>query len=108
MRTRAIFLGVSLVLVGGCDQDHGRRHVYDGTHGSRWQLVQQPDAAAVWRLDTATGALSYCSADFTNRLVLCMPQAIASAEPTSVTAASGTQPVTAAPVYSNQPRSPAP
>jgi hypothetical protein len=104
MRTLTIVMG--LVLLGGCDRDNHGRH--DAIYGSRWQLVQQPDAAAVWRLDTATGSLSYCNADFTTRLVLCMPQAVAPAQVTSAPAATVTQPVTAAPVYSDQPRSPAP
>src|SRR5688572_22566131 len=83
MRIGVIAIGLSLLLVAGCDRDQRGREKADGLHRQRWQIVQQPDAAAVWRLETTTGALSYCNADFTNRLVLCMPQAVASAGATT-------------------------
>lgn len=105
MRTGAIVLGLSLALVTGCDRDHRGRDKADGLYHQRWQVVQQADAAAVWRLDTMTGALSYCNADFTNRLVLCMPQAVASAPAYPAQGGVGTQPTTAPPVYPAQPRS---
>ena len=104
MRTGALVLILSLVLVAGCDRDHRKRDKVDGLRGQRWQVVQQPDAAAVWPLDTTTGTLSYCDADVTNRLVLCMPQAVASPAQGVV----GAQPATAPPVYPAEPRSPAP
>ena len=108
MRTGILVMGLGLVLLAGCDRDHRARDRDDGLRRDRWQIVQQPDAAAVWRLDKATGALTYCNADFTNRLVLCMPQAVAPAEPAAAQGAPGSQPVTAPPVYSSQPRSAAP
>ena len=108
MRTGIIILGLSLALLAGCDRHDRGREKADRTHRSGWQIIQQPDAAAVWRLDTATGTLSYCHADFTNRLVLCMQQAVVPTEATAAPAAAGTQPVTAPPVYTTQPRSPAP
>jgi hypothetical protein len=101
-------MALSLLLVGGCERDHRRDARMDALRAHRWQIVQQPDAAAVWRLDVVTGALSYCNADFTNRLVLCMPQAVASTEPATAPTAAGTQPSTAAPIYPGQPRTAAP
>ena len=114
MRAKLILLGMGLVLLAGCDRSYQRRNA-DRLHPTRWQVVQQPDAAAVWRLDTATGLLSYCYAEFNSRLVLCLPQAAVPAGATSEAgtapagaAAANGQPVTAPPVYPGQQRPPAP
>jgi hypothetical protein len=73
MRTAVMVLCLLAVTGCGGDRDRDRERTRPRwAEVGRWQILQQPNAAGVWRIDTLSGSLTYCRADFTTGSVACM------------------------------------